>query len=288
MLHIKLGLLGLFLLTSCATREAGWNETQEQVVLTAPELNQLQQSALAAWEARVERPRLEEALLKFEQLHKAQPDNLTTLIYLTRGHYLLADAHITEMELKKETYERAASFGEKAMATNKGFREKVAAGKSVEEGLSSLTAKEVPAIYWTAAALGKWAKASGIAAALKYKTRIKAMIERVGQLDANYFYGAVPRYWGGFYAVAPGFAGGDLKKSHENFQKSLSIAPGYLGTKVLMAEVYWTKKGNKQEFKKILSDVLNTPANIIPELTPENTLEKAKAKNLLNQMNDLF
>jgi hypothetical protein len=280
--------LSLLFLASCATRRAGWETQTEKVTLSAQEIVNTQNEALKLWEGRVEQSKLEQALARFEQIHQARPDDLSTLIYLTRGYYLLADAHIQETEQKKKTYEKAANFGERAMATNPGFREKVAGGKSVEEGLSALTAKEVPAIYWTAASLGKWAKASGIAAALKYKTRIKAMIERVGQLEPEYFYGAVPRYWGGFFAVAPSFAGGDMKKSRENFDKSLKIAPGYLGTKVLMADVYWTKQGNKAEFKNALNEVLKSRADIIPELTPENTLEQKKAEKLLQQMNDLF
>lgn len=273
---------------SCASRDSGWDKKTDSVSLTKDEATALIKDALASWQGRVEQAKLEDALAKFSKLHAANPDDLDTLVFLTRGYYFLADSHLQDMEEKKKNYEKAASYGEKAMATNAAFKESVKSGKSVEESLGTLSAKEVPAIYWTAASLGKWAKATGIAAALKYKTRIKAMIETVGKLQPDYFYGAVSRYWGGFYAVAPSFAGGDLNKSQQQFEKSLKVAPEYLGTNVLMADVYYTKKGDKKSFEKVLKEVLASNQDKHPELGPENALEKKKAEKLLKNIDDLF
>jgi hypothetical protein len=278
----------LLLSVSCASRQAGWENQTKAVELSSTEKTSLTKKAKDNWAKRAETDKLKESLQAFEQIHQSQPDDLETLTYLTRGYYFLADSHIEDIEKKKATYERAAAFGEKAMATNDAFKKKVASGKTVEDSLDTLTEKEVPAIYWSAASLGKWAKASGIAAALKYKTRIKAMIDRVEKLKGDYFYGAAQRYWGGFYAVAPSFAGGDLKKSKINFDKSIAIAPEYIGTKVLMAEVYWTKAGDKKQFEATLKDVLNSNFDNHPELGPENIWEKKKAKKLLEKMDDLF
>jgi tetratricopeptide (TPR) repeat protein len=278
----------VFIVVSCASRNAGWDKATQTVSMSAGEVKSTSEKALAAWKDRKDQSRLEESLAHFEKLHGADPQNLNYLIYLTRGYYFLADSHLEKMELKKKTYEKAAGFGEKAMATNEAFRDSVSSGKSVEESLGTLTQKEVPAIYWSAASLGKWAKASGIAAALKYKTRIKAMIEQVEKLQSDYFFGATSRYWGGFYAVAPSFAGGDLNKSKMQFDKSLRIAPEYLGTKVLMAEVYYTKKGEKTQFEQTLKDVLASKFDTHPEIGPENALEKKKATELLKNMDDLF
>jgi tetratricopeptide (TPR) repeat protein len=281
-------LVVLLFISSCASRKAGWESETKSVQLDSKELISLNKEARDLWEKRVETDQLQKALEVFERIHAANPSDLDTLIFLTRGNYFLADAHLQNMDEKKKVYERAAAWGEKAMATNEAFRKKVSSGAKVEEALDTLTEKEVPAIYWSAASLGKWAKASGIAAALKYKTRIKAMIERVEKLSPDYFFGAVPRYWGGFFAVAPSFAGGDMGKSKTNFDLSLAKAPEYLGTKVLMAEVYWTKAGNQKEFEKILQDVLSSQYDSHPEIGPENKWEKKKAQKLLSSKSDLF
>jgi hypothetical protein len=278
----------LLSLVGCATRQSGWDKKTQNVQLSSEELSQLRASAQSLWSQRAQTDKLSQALTIFEKIHLANQEDFSTLVFLTRGYYFLADSHLKDLDQKKSTYEKAASYGEKAMATNEAFKKNVSQGKSVEEALAVLTPNEVPAIYWTAASLGKWAKASGIAAALKYKTRIKAMIERVEKLQPDYFYGAVPRYWGGFFAVAPSFAGGDLNKSKLNFDRSISIAPEYLGTKVLMAEVYWTKMGNRKQFESLLNDVLLSKSDKHPDLGPENIWEKKKAERLLKNADDLF
>ncbi|MBA2405985.1 MAG: hypothetical protein H0V66_14515 [Bdellovibrionales bacterium] len=280
-------LLCLFIM-ACASRDSGWDKKTATVSMSSTEATNLIKEALGLWEGRVEQTKLQSSLAIFERLHAANPADLQTLVYLTRGYYFLADSHLQDIEQKKKNYETAASYGEKAMATNREFKESVQAGKSVEESLGTLTRTEVPTIYWTAASLGKWAKATGIAAALKYKTRIKAMVETVERLQPDYFYGAPARYWGGFYSVAPSFAGGDMKKSKTQFEKSLKMAPEYQGTKVLMAEVYYTKEGRKKEFEQTLKEVLASKFDNHPEIGPENALEKKKAEKLLSKMDDLF
>lgn len=276
-------------LFSCSTyRQLGWEKQTKTIELSKNELAALEKTAKSLWAERASTEKLIQALGEFEKIHAAQPNDLQTLIFLTRGYYFLADAHIDDIEKKKANYEKAAAYGEKALATNEAFKQKVASGKTIEESLDVLTVKEVPAIYWTAASLGKWAKATGIAAALKYKTRIKALIERVQNLQPDYFFTAVNRYWGGFYALAPSFAGGDINKSKINFEKSIASSPEYIGTKVLMAEVYWTKVGNKKQFEATLRDVLNSKFDNHPEIGPENQWEKKKAEKLLKNMDELF
>ena len=276
------------LIVSCAGRNSGWENNTESVSLTSAEISNLNKEAMELWKARVEQGKLEESLAKFKRLHAANPSDLQTLVYLTRGYYFLADSHLQNSDEKKKYYELAASYGEKAMATNASFKEDVKSGKSVEDSLDSLTKTEVPAIYWTAASLGKWSKISGISAQLKYKTRIKAMVSKVEALQPDYFFAAPARYWGAFYALAPSFAGGDIKKSIIHFEKSVKMAPEYQGTKVLMADVYYTKTGDKKKFEQTLKDVISSKFDNHPEIGPENALEKKKAEKLLEKMDELF
>ena len=76
--------------------------------------------------------------------------------------------------MKKKYWEMGTSYGEKAMATNSAFAKAMKNEGKVEDHLDKLGKREVGAMYWTAANLGKWAKNSGIATTLKYKNRIFA------------------------------------------------------------------------------------------------------------------
>lgn len=278
-----------FLLSAtCSARSYGWEKKTKIIPLSAAEIKATEDQAMLLWKERKDQAKLAAALTKFETLHAANPNELKPLVYLARGNYFLADSHLQDLKKKKDVYEKAISFGEKGLATNAAFLAEIKAGKTLEESLGKLTVTEVPVLYWTAASLGKWAKLTGILASLKFKGDIKSMIERVEKLEPDFFFAAVPRYWGGFYAVAPSFAGGDMDKSKEQFEKSIKLAPEYLGTKVLMAEVYYTKTGEKKKFEALLKEVIDSTLENHSELGPENALEKVKAQKLLEKKGDLF
>lgn len=237
------------------------------------------------WGNRIQENSLEESLSKFELALAGNPSDLETLTYLTRGYYLLGDLHQTNKDLKKKSFEKARSFGEQGLNLNEEYKK--TAERDIEKALTKLADKEVAIAFWTAAALGKWAKINGILSSMKYKNQILSTIKQVEKMRPDFYYGAVPRYWGGFYALAPGIAGGSMKKSKENFDKAMEMAPAYLGTKVLYAEVYLTDKKEKNEFRKVLLEVLAAP-NGPEEITPENILEKKKAERLLEEIDKLF
>lgn len=261
------------------------NLTTKASDLTPAEARALKPEAMRLWEKRADPEALAEALSKFELMHVADPSDPETLLYLSRGHYLMGEFHVGSKDHKMRIFEKGKHYGEKGMATNAEYKKK--ADQDKEKAIATLTEKEAPLAYWTAANLGKWSKLNGVMASLKYKDEILGLISRVEKLQPDYFYGAVPRFWGGFYAVAPGIAGGDMKKAKKKFEQAIAMAPEFLGNRVLYAELYWVEKGNKKEFSKELEAVLAAPLGP-QEIAPENTLEKQKAQELLNQKKKLF
>lgn len=249
----------------------------------------LKSEALKFWAKRDEKESLSQAIVKFEQLHQERPEDQEVLIYLLRSLFLLGDFHISEKDQKLKIFQRAFDIGEKALLINAHFAEKIKKGNDPQECAKSLTANEAPILFWTAANIGKFAKTNGIFASIKYKSKILAYVSRVEQLRPDYFFGAVPRYWGSYFAVIPRLAGRNLKKSKKYFEQSLAMAPEYLGTKVLQAETYFVENDDKDGFKKILTSVIEeSTLDKHPELGPENRMEKIKAKQLLDQAGDLF
>ena len=105
-------------------------------------------------------------------------------------------------------------------------------------------------------------------------------MSRVLELDPEFLHGAADRYFGAFYAVAPSFAGGDMNKSKEHFEKSLERAPLYAATKVLMADVYAAKKQDRALYDKLLDEVIAMPVEALPDMIPETKVEKEKAQEL--------
>jgi hypothetical protein len=286
-----LGLLCVvsMLSASCASkRVSGWFKSDDKITLTKKETNSLKSSVKKLWGKRHEKAELEKAISIYLKLSKSTDDNYDYLTRLARAYYFLADAHIEEIEAKKKTWEIGTSFGEKAMAKNEVFAKAMTEEDAkVEDHLNKLTKKEVSAMYWTAANLGKWAKNSGIATTLKYKTLIKSLISNVQKHNPSFFYYAADRYWGAFFAVAPGFAGGSMPKSKKSFEKCIEAAPTYLGTKVLFAHYYMAKEDDKKNFKKLLNEVLSSKVKD-NNILSENIVEKRKAKKLLSEVDEIF
>lgn len=257
----------------------------QQKDFSPAEATLLRAEGLRLWQKRDDLASLEEALSKLEKYHETFPADLETLTYLARGYFTLAELHYTSEDLKRRTFERAISFGEKGLGLNEVYKK--LADDDIERAIDRLTVNEIPVLFWSAAARGQWARLNGVMSSIKYKGQIVASIKRVEKLKPDYFFAAVPRYWGGFYAVAPSIAGGDMNKSKKFFKRAMAEAPEYLGTKNLYAELYLVKKADKKEFKKILLEVLAAP-NGPDDIVPDNMLEKKRAEHLLDKIDELF
>lgn len=280
--------------SACATtREAAWKEE----AAAAPAQGSAEQATAliaegdAAWAQRGDRAQLELALAKWEQA-AAQAPSADLYVKLSRGHYLLGDGfHALDdnAELRDKEYEIGLAWAEKAVKLSApDYVQAVQGGAKHKDAILKAPKEAVPAMYWWATNLGKWAASKGFATRLKYKDDIKATMDHVKSLDENYFYAAPWRYFGAFEALTAGLAGGDLKKSGENFAKAVELAPNYLGTKVLWAEYLTTKTQDKATYEKLLKEVLAADPAVDPEIEAENRIEQKKAQKLLAKIDDNF
>lgn len=253
----------------------------------------LRASAEEAWQGREDLGKLKEAIALYEKIVAQEPSDQATLTRLSRAYYLLANGHFTDLEQQLAAFDKGAGYGEQAMALNAAFRKAVESGKSDTEALKLLEKEDVGGLYWAYGNLGKWSVAKGFTTVLKYKNKLKAFIDRVVELDEDYFHGAGHRGLGAYYAKAPSFAGGDLKKARHHFDRSLAIAPDYLGTKNLIAEYYYPKLQSedpkaKEKCAAILGEILSADASALPDIVPEQKLEQAYAQRLLDGIDEKF
>ncbi len=279
----------LALLVGCA-KQAGTYEVAAVAPTAAPDAGAtLKTEAESAWANRGDKAQLQLALQKYEALYALNPSDRDVAMHLVRGWYFLGDGHETEKDAKLAAWETGIEWGKKCLAINADFTALLAKGDETEATAArAFTPSDVPCIYWTSTALGKWAKASGIGTTLKHLPTVKAYMTRVAELEPTFYYSGPDRYWGAYYAAIPSFAGQDLTKSKEYFDKAIATYPNFLGTHVLLAEQWAVKKQDKATFEKELNWVLAQPVDAIPEIKPEMEAEQRKAKDLLAQSGDLF
>ena len=277
----------------CGTgRQAQWDAPVLAGKVTAPAAGDASGAAAeAAWAERGDKTALLRAIAAWEAQVAANPGDGATLARLARAYYFLADGHLRVLGPKNPEYlgafEKGTAAGERALAAlSPAFKDKVTHDEKVEDAIKVVGKEGLAAMYWYAANLGKWSRAKGIAALLGNKDRVKGVIERVEALDETFFHGAPHRYFGVYWALLP--VGRDLDKSRSHFERSLAIAPSYVGTKVLMAESYAVKKQDKALFARLLAEVQATPDDILPDLVPETRSEKQKARELGAKADELF
>ena len=251
--------------------------------------DQLSAQAEDLWLQRGDKQKLAEALEVYEQIFATEPTNRKVATKLVRGWYFYGDAHETEKEAKESAWDKAISFGSTCLNINTEYAAIYDKEGKREDAAAALVKEDVPCVYWTASALGKWGKSRGLATTLKHLGAVEAWMTRVEELDASYFYGGVHRYWGALYAGKPSFAGQDLDRSKKEFDKALEIAPEYLGTRILVADYWATKTQDYATFDEMVQYVLASDPSILDEnIRPENEAELRKAKVLWEQRAEKF
>lgn len=276
-------------MTACAGRKAAW-QNEDGSGKGGGDVSAQIAEGDKHWEKRADANEIRAAIKVWEQAAAADPKNFDLLVKLTRANYFLADGYLRDNEKEYlRTMDLGVKWGEKAMiAASPEFEAKMRGGGKLPDAVKLVPKSGVPAMYWYASSLGKWAKRKGFAVLLGQKDNVKATMDHVLELDPNFYYGGPHRYFGAFYAVAPAFAGGDLEKSRVHFNKSLEISANYIGTKVLWAQELAVKEQDEETFDKLLAEVIATPDDVIPEVKPEILVEKQKARELLAQKEELF
>lgn len=285
------------LVASCgSTRETAWDTTGGAVQLddaARAQVTELLTVAEAAWSNRGDAAQAKAAIDAYQAAADIDPSNWRALTDLTHAIYFYADCHLRfdddNPDVYKDTHEQGTKAAERALsALSPAFAEKMAAGSRIEDAIGVLDSSAVPALYWRSSNLGRWATLESFATLLSYKDEVRAIMEFCLQNDPGYWYQGPDRYFGVFYARAPSFAGGDMKKSAKHFNIAIDAQPNYYGTRVLMAEEWAIKEDNQPLFEELLSYVLEGDPTVIPEITPENECEQRKAKKLMSEIDDYF
>lgn len=280
----------LFLaLVGCA-KQTG---TYEMAAPTAPAAADAKAAAKAEaetlWKARGDKAQLQAALARYEAVYAMDPTDRDVAMHLVRGWYFLGDGHETEKDAKLAAWATAIDWGKRCLAINQEFKGLLEKGDEDEASAArALKVEDVPCTYWLSSSLGKWAKLSGLTTTLKHLPTVKAYMTRVGELDGTFYYNGPDRYWGAYYAAIPSFAGQDLNKSKEYFDKAIAAHPTFLGTHVLLATEWAVKNQDKQTFLAELDLVQKAPVDALPEVQPEMEAEKRKAADALAKIDDFF
>lgn len=231
-------------------------------------------------------------LKMLEGLIKSDPKNKKLLKTVVEGYtgYTLGFVEDEDKNRARLLYKRAFDYGIRLLSLNSKLKDVFTVHLNDIEGvLSSAKMDDVPALFWTANAWASYINLSrSDPGVFMEMPRAIALMNRVLELDEEYYFGGPHLFFGIIYASL-GLAGGDIEKSKTHFDRAVEISEGkFLLTKVMYAKYYAVSELDDVLFTEVLNEVQKTPGDILPEYRLINEIAKIKAALYLSQIDEIF
>lgn len=227
-----------------------------------------------------------------EVMLKNDPENERLLKLLAEGYSSFALGFVEDVDdvRARVFYLRARDFGMRILRQDAKLA--AALDGSADDLKSVLTKKtkdDVPAVFWTAFAMGSYLNITPNSDAIASIPTMEAMMNFVAEKDSSFYYGGAHLFLGTLYGSRSKFLGGDTAISRKHFEKALRLNEG----KFLMTQVYYAKSYARQTlndtlFVKLLTQVDEASIDILPKFRLGNAIAKKKAKLLLARKEEWF
>lgn len=284
----------LMLLISLISGCVHWSSefTSETPSLPPSNAEELYNSALQIFNTADNEEKVEQAIIAFEHVLKADPGHYDSLSYISTLHILLGDAYSSKKKEKIYHFRSALIYSERAMYTNPEFKASINGGEPVWEAARFLTKKELDAMFFWTTALFYYYKeglnAFGQVTQYHWIKRAKLVLDLMTNLDPEWGGGGLYFTLGIYYLSIPESVGGDRKLSAEYFQKAIDKAPDWTLNRWGRAKYFHVKMQNQEEFKEDLQCVVNQDFRVLKGPYPWNIYFQKDAKNMLEHMDDYF
>ena len=232
-------------------------------------------------------------LVMLEGYLRADPDNtgLRRAAAQAYGSFAFGFLEKNEPGRARNLYLRGRDHGLRALGAAFGFGKAVKGGlPAFRKNLKTLGKDNLPLLFWTAYCWSGWINLSrNNPDALADLPRVAAMMDRARALDPAFFHGGPELFFGVYYGSRSRLLGGDPKKARAHFERAIAASGGkFLMAKLLYARYYAVQSQDKKLFMKLLGEVENAPARILPDQALANALARKGAHDLRAQAEELF
>jgi hypothetical protein len=232
----------------------------------------------AHWEARLDEAETRAALDAWWRATSACPADPARYLAIARGDWFLAENHLARRGDKGAAYVSLLADG--AAAAEAGLAA-LAPGVAFHDGVDRLDASAAPLLYWWAQNAILAANAQGLWATMRVFQEVRRVMERVAEVDPDYWYGGADRYLGAFFASAPAIAGGDLERARAHLDAAVARAPAFLENLLVYAEVYAKAARDDDLHRALLEEIVAATPPEDPAIGPEQAITQEKARSLL-------
>ena len=254
------------------------------------ENEQLISKGRSYWDQRIEPAALNKAENLIVKVLKNRPNDLESSVLLGKIKYTQANFLEKDPIAISKLFFDAKEICKKAVLGDPDFAiiYDHAKGDSTFKLLSALTdAPEsiLPGLYWWGTNLTNYLNDQPVIERLNNRELMEVIMHRVLAIDPGFDYSGPYRFFGILYTRIPGL---DISQAYSYFDQAIKGNPQYLGNKVLMAEFYHQKAGNREQFHQTLNEVINTNLTKHPEVMTDNLFYQKRAQMLLDNESSLF
>ena len=289
-------LLLMFLSTSCSIRQFAVNKIGDALASGGSTYSS-DDDLILVGEALPFGLKLIESLLDESPKHRGllitACEGFTTYAYIYVQHKADTGAEqdltrAREMRTRaRRLYLRARAYGLRRLeASYKGITERIEADP--QAALSVVKKKDVPALYWNAAALGLGISVSkNDAEMLAHLPEVEALLERALELDESWNEGALHAFQVTLASAKPGQP--DYQKLRKHFDRALDLSGGnQAGLYIAYAEAVSINKQDRSEFVSLLNKALAINPDQHKEVRLANIVAQQRARWLLKRIDELI
>lgn len=190
----------------------------------------------------------------------------------------------------RRLYLRASQYGLRALElAYPGIGRKLET--TAREALAAVRKKrDVPLLYWNAAALGLAVSASrSDAEMLARLPEVEALLERALDLDESWNEGALHEFQVVYVSTRPGAAAPDIGRIKRHYARALELSAGKrAGLYVAYAEAVSVRTQDRAEFRATLEKALAIAPDRHKEVRLLNLIAQRRARWLLGRTDELF
>jgi hypothetical protein len=189
----------------------------------------------------------------------------------------------------KRLYLRARNYGLRGLEVKHPNFEQ-ALRKNAKTAVQVAVARDVPFLYWTAAA---WGAAISISkddpALVSDQVIVEALIDRALELDEDFDHGAIHGFLISYEMARQGAPGEAAERARKHFDRALELSQGKLASPLVsLAESVAVEKQDKAGFQSLLNRALAINPDTAPESRLQNLVAQRRARWLLGRVDELF
>jgi hypothetical protein len=199
-------------------------------------------------------------------------------------------ARATELRARaKRLYRRARAYGLRGLEErHRGFEERLR--RDPASALAGTETRDVPLLYWTAAAWGAEISLSkGDAELTADQGLVEALARRALVLDETFDAGVLHDFFIAWDGGRPPSAGGSPRRAKEHLDRSLTLSGGQRAAPlVTYAETVLVASQDRAAFETSLKKALDIDPDRDPRFRLENLIAQKRARWLLSRTGELF